>query len=181
MEIFVSSDGTQYKWDRDNEYFVILTDTEIKLLKFKVQLMSDDEILNRESGNGISMGIPVSLSRERLAGIKNKLIDILKTGPFIDFEQHAIERIVEDSLFSDGDPRKRGWISQDEAKHCVMTARYVSGVRLNVDFQNPDNTEKVKHLHTQFALVIQGEKTTGDGRLVLVILSEKVITIITVL
>lgn len=181
MEIFVSSEGTQYKWEKGHENMVDLSEAEVQLMKFKVSLMSDDEILNRESGNGTPMGIPVPLSKERLIGIRDKLVDILKKGPFIDFEEHAIERIVTDSLLDDEDPQKRGWTSQVEAVNCVLSAKRVTGVRLNVDHKHPENTESVKHLHQQFAIVIEGKKESGKGRLVLVILSENTISIITVL
>ena len=174
-------EGTKYKWNRGQETFVQLSDEEIKLLKLKVSLMSDFDILNRESGNGVAMGIPIALSKERLRDIRDKLVGMLKTGPFIDFEEHAIARIVYDSLLPDGHPEKRGWISQQEAKDCVMTARWVHGVRLNVDHEHSDNTDKIKHLHPHLAIAISGQKTGGEGRLVLVILTERTISVVTVL
>ena len=102
--------------------------------------------------------------------------------PFIDFEEHAISRIVEDSLMDESDPRKRGWISRQEAENCVLQMKKVLGVRLNVDHRHPENTEKVKHLHQQFAIVIEGKKNNDEkGKLVLVILNEGNITVVTVL
>ncbi|XID91485.1 hypothetical protein ACF3MZ_23670 [Paenibacillaceae bacterium WGS1546] len=163
------------------ETFVQLIDEEIKLLKLKVSLMSDFDILNRESGNGVAMGIPIVLSKERLKDIRDKLVGILRRGPFIDFEAHAVERIVYDSLLPDGHPEKRGWISQQEAKDCVMTANWVHGIRLNVNHEHPDNNDKIKHLHPHLAIAISGQKASGEGRLVLVILNERTISVVTVL
>lgn len=181
MEYFVSSEGTQYNWSKSHECVVDLTKNEIALLKVRVLQMSDKELLNKQSGNGTIMGLPVRLSRERLLEIRGKLVDVLKQGPFINFEEHAISRIVEDSLLEDSDPEKRGWTSIAEAKDCVLSAKSISGVRLNIDHNHPENTESVKHLHQHIALEIRGEKSNGIGRLVLVLLSQNTISVITVL
>lgn len=181
QEVFISMEGTKYKWNRFQETFVNLSDEEVKLLKLKVSLMSDFEIQNRQSGNGIVMGIPIVFSKERLKAIRDKLVEVLTRGPFINFEEHAISRIVYDSLLPDGHPDKRGWISQQEAKECVMTARRVHGVRLNVDHEHPENTDEMKHLYPHLAIAISGLKTSGEGRLVLIILTERTISVVTVL
>lgn len=70
-EIFVSAEGTEYRWKKSQEIVVKLTKEEINLLKLKVNLSQDSDILNRESGNGIAMGIPISLSNARLFELRN--------------------------------------------------------------------------------------------------------------
>lgn len=35
-EIFISKDGTQYKWNKSQEFIVKLTEEELRLLKLKV-------------------------------------------------------------------------------------------------------------------------------------------------
>lgn len=181
VEVFVSNDSTQYIWNSSQEEIILLSETEIKILSFKVGLMSDEEILNRTSGNGVSMGIPIPLSKDRLIEIRDRLVKVLKKGPFINFEQHVIERLVYDSLLDDRHPDKRGWDNRDEIRNCVLTASKVTGVRLNVDHNHPENNEKVKHLHPNLALVIKGEKSGSEGRLVLVILNKNTISVITIL
>ncbi|MEK5233472.1 hypothetical protein MHB42_17345 [Lysinibacillus sp. FSL K6-0232] len=181
VEIFVSNDGTQYIWNRDQEEVILLNDAETKMVSLKVSLMSDEEILNRTSGNGVPMGIPITLSKDRLIEIRDNLVQILKKGPFIDFEKHVLERLVYDALLDDNHPEKRGWNNSEEVRECVLSASMVTGVRLNVDHHHPENTEKVKHLHPNLALVISGSKGTGKGRLVLVILNEQTISVITIL
>lgn len=143
--------------------------------------MRDHKILNRKSGNGIAMGIPVGLNKARLSEIKDKLVEVLKSGPFIDIETHVIDRLVEDSLLEDDDPAKRGWEDEEEIKNCILTVKKVTGVRLIVNHEHPENTEKIKHLHPHIALVISGKKEDGEGRLVLVILNENTINVITIL
>jgi len=181
VEIFVSNDGTQYIWNRNQEEVVLLSDPEIKMVSIKVSLMSDEEILNRTSGNGIPMGIPIALSKNRLIEIRDRLVGILKNGPFIDFEKHVLERLVYDALLDEGNPDKRGWNNREEVKDCVLTAQRVTGVRLNVDHHHRENTDRQKHLHPNLALVISGEKNSGQGRLVLVILNENTISVVTLL
>lgn len=78
VEIFVSNDGTQYIWNRDQEEVILLNDAETKMVSLKVSLMSDEEILNRTSGNGVPMGIPITLSKDRLIEIRDNLVQILK-------------------------------------------------------------------------------------------------------
>ncbi|MFK4426036.1 hypothetical protein [Bacillus sp. RC51] len=181
VEVFVSNEGTQYIWHRGQEKIVKLTDEEVNLIGFKVRLMEDKEILNRQSGNGISMGIPIKLNKDRLKEIKDMLVTVLKSGPFIDIETHVIDRLVLDSLLDEEDPQKRGWEDEEDVKNCVLTAKKVVGVRLNVNHQHPENTNKIKHLHPHLALVISGKKEDGSGRLVLVILNENTINVITIL
>jgi hypothetical protein len=182
FEIFVSQEGTQYKWDHSKETIVRLTDEEIRLLKARVSLMHDDEIQNTHSGNGTPMGIPVAINQKRLQDVKFKLAQILADGPFIGITAHAISRMLEDALLDDEDPNKRGWESQQEIKDCVLNVKKVHGVRLNLDHDHPDNTSNVKHLHSQMALVIRGPKgDEAEGRLVLVILDERSINVITIL
>ncbi|KOR87797.1 hypothetical protein [Paenibacillus solani] len=178
---FISKEGTRYTWDRSKETFVQLTDLEVNLMRLKVMGMNDADILNRTSGNGIPMGIPITFSKERLISLRDKLLEILKAGPFIGFEDHALERIIEDSLLSDDDPNKRGWTSKEEAENCVMKAKKITGVRFNVDHRHPKNTETEKFLHPHLGIVITGEKTTGEGRMVLVVLTESTISVVTVL
>lgn len=62
IETFISLDGTQYIWYRGQEKMIELTDKEIAFIKLKVKLMRDADILNRESGNGTPMGIPIVLT-----------------------------------------------------------------------------------------------------------------------
>lgn len=181
VEIFVSNDGTQYIWNRDQEEVILLSDDETKMVSLKVSLMSDEEILNRTSGNGVPMGIPITLSKDRLIEIRDNLVQILKKGPFIDFEKHVLERLVYDALLDDDHPEKRGWNNREEVRECVLSASMVTGVRLNVDHHHTKNTEKVKHLHPNLALVISGSKDTGKRRLVLVILNKQTISVITLL
>lgn len=148
----------------------------------KVNLMSDTTILNRDSVSSAPSGIPVSLPPERLVDIRRRLVEILSKGAFIGFESHAIDRILEDSLRAKDDPEKRGWESQDEVTNCVLHVNRVSGFRLNVNYRDTRNTERVKHLHPHAALIIQGNRGgKEDGRLVLVIISEKQVSVITVL
>jgi hypothetical protein len=181
VEVFVSHEGTQYIWNRIQEEVVLLSDEEVKVVSFKVGLMSDSEILNRVSGNGVSMGIPIPLSKDRLIEIRDRLVTVLMKGPFINFEQHVLERLVYDALLDEGHPDKRGWDNREDVRDCVLSAHKVTGVRLNVDHNHPENTEKVKHLHPNLALVISGNKKSGEGRLVLVILNENTISVITIL
>lgn len=180
-EVFLSMEGTRYLLDRSQETVVRLTDLEVALLKQKVSLMSDQQILNRESGNGISMGIPIAMSQERLKDIHHQLVQVLKTGPLIDLEQHVIDRLVWDSLLPEHHPDKRGWEDEEDIKNCIYTARKIAGVRLNVNHFHRDNTEKVKHLYPHPAIVIEGSKASGNGRLVLVIFHEQSISVITIL
>lgn len=182
IEIFISKDDTQYIWDRSNEHIVQLNSFDLNVLKLKIGLMNDFEIMNQESGNGTPMGIPLPLTKEKEKEIRDKIVAILVKGPFIDFEEHAIARIVEDSLLDKSDPRKRGWNSQLEATNCILSTKRVLGVRLNVDHRHPENTEKIKHLHQQCAILIEGKKNEdGIGRLVMVFLNEEQITVVTVL
>lgn len=181
MECFISKEGTRYFWIRNDECIVDLTKHEVSLLKIKVKELSDRQILNTDSGNGVTMGIPVYLSNERKRDIKSKLIDVLKKGPFIGFQEHAIVRIVEDAVLDDDDPKKRGWTGQDEVKNCIMSVKRVSGFRLNIDHAYSEGTDKVKYLHTNIALELYGQKKDGIGRVVLVLIDENTISVVTVL
>lgn len=96
-EVFISQDGTQYKWDRSQEAIVNLTKQELELLELKVRLMPDSEIQNRTSGNGITMGIPIALSKDRLIELTKKLFAIIQNDPTIVLSEHVIERIVLES------------------------------------------------------------------------------------
>ncbi|MFF2531515.1 hypothetical protein ACFVS2_21645 [Brevibacillus sp. NPDC058079] len=181
-EIFKSMEGTEYKWEREQEKIIVLSDDEVKLLHFKVNLMSDEEILNRVSGNGVPMGIPIKLSDDRLNEIKAKLVTVLKDDElFIDVENHVLDRLVWDSLLEDGHPDKRGWETQEEIEECIYNVKKVHGIRLNVNHEHPQNTESLKHLHPHLALVISGRKKDGSGRLVLVVLNKNQISVITIL
>ena len=40
-----------------------------------------------------AMGIPIALGKDRLIEIRDRLVEILKNGPFIDFEKHVLERL----------------------------------------------------------------------------------------
>lgn len=179
-EIFISQDGTQYMWDKSQEMIVNLSEEELQLIKLKVNLMSDNEILNTESKNGITMGIPIQLNRIRLTDLTLKIIEVIKNEPKIIFSDHVIERLVLESMDENND--KRGWEDEDDVKCCLFTAKKVTGVRLNVNHNHPEDTEKVKHLHPYLALVIQGKKLNSEnGRLVLVIFIENQVKVITIL
>ncbi|MEC1670581.1 hypothetical protein [Bacillus mojavensis] len=173
-EVFVSSENTQYIWQRNQETIVNLTEEELSLLKFKVRLMKDEDIQNKESGNGVTMGIPVKLEAERFREIRDRLRGILENDPNIQMEPHAIDRLLEVGEY-------RGWEDEQDVIDCVTTAKFVNGVRLSVNHKNPKNTEKVKHLHTNFAIEIKGKKQNGQGRLVLVIFNENKISVVTIL
>ncbi|MBJ7572690.1 hypothetical protein JG789_15930 [Bacillus halotolerans] len=173
-EVFVSSENTQYIWQRNQETIVNLTEEELSLLKFKVRLMKDEDIQNKESGNGVTMGIPVKLEAERFREIRDRLRSILENDPNIQMEPHAIDRLLEVGEY-------RGWEDEQDVIDCVTTAKFVNGVRLSVNHKNPKNTEKVKHLHTNFAIEIKGKKQNGQGRLVLVIFNENKISVVTIL
>lgn len=127
--------------------------------------MSDEEILNTTSGNGVPMGIPIALSNDRLIELRDRLVAILMKGPFIDFEKHVLERLVYDALLDDEHPDKRGWNNKEDVRDCVLSASRVTGVRLNVDHRHPENTERIKHLHPNLALVISGKKVMVKGDL----------------
>lgn len=174
FEVFVSSDNTQYNWFRSQETVVNLTDEELAWLKFRVRAMKDEEIQNKQSGNGVPMGIPVALKAERYREIRERIFEILKDDPDIRMSPHALDR-----LFTEG--HIRGWEDEEDVMDCVTSARFVNGVRLNVNHDDPKNTEKVKHLHTNFAIEIKGEKKDGTGRLVLVIFNENKISVVTIL
>ena len=176
-EIFISKDGTKYKWDKSQEIIVKLTKIEMLLLKYKVKLLPDNDILNRESGNGVAMGIPIYLSTSRLDELSHKLVTIIKRDPTIIFSDHVFERLVLES-FED----KRGWNDEEEVKNCVITAQRVTGIRLNVNHNHRYNTHKLKHLNPHLALVIEGEKDANcNGRLVLVVLADNEIRVVTIL
>lgn len=179
-EVFVSAEGTEYRWKKSQEIVVKLTSEEINLLKLKVNLSQDSDILNRESGNGIAMGIPISLSNARFFELSRQLASVIENEPTIIFSDHVIERLVLESFESY--PDKRGWSNEEEVKNCVLTARRVHGVRLNVDHDHPLNTDSIKHLYPHIALVIQGKKDdNADGRLVLAVLTDNEIRVITIL
>lgn len=179
LEIFVSREGTQYKWDKSQEKVVNLTEEELRLLKFKTTLMTDDDILNTQSGNGIAMGIPVMLNRDRLTELSKKVISVVESQPSIIFSDHVVERLVLE--FTEG-YTSRGWQSEDDVKHCVLTAKRVYGIRLTVNHKHPLNTDNIKHLHPHIALIIQGRKEDDEnGKLVLVIFDEKQIRVVTIL
>lgn len=173
-EVFLSSENTQYIWQRDQEKIVNLTEEELSLLKFKVRLMKDKDIQNKESGNGITMGIPVQFDANRYRDIRDRLKTILEKDPNINMEPHAVDRLLNEGEF-------RGWEDEQDVIDCITTARFVNGVRLSVNHKNPNNTEKVKHLHTNFAIEIKGTKQNGQGRLVLVIFNENKISVVTIL
>ncbi|MCC9021487.1 hypothetical protein [Bacillus nakamurai] len=173
-EVFVSSENTQYIWQRNQETIVKLTEEELSLLKFKVKLMKDEDIQNKESGNGVAMGIPVNLEAKRFREIRDRLRGILENDPNIQMKPHAIDRLLEVGEY-------RGWEDEQDVIDCVTNAKFVNGVRLNVNHKNPKNTEKVKHLHTNFAIEIKGKKQNGQGRLVLVIFNENKISVVTIL
>lgn len=179
-EIFISKDGTQYKWNKSQEIIVKLTEEELLLLKFKVTLLPDNDILNRESGNGVTMGISINLSKPRLDELSHKLVTIIKRDPTIILSDHVIERIILESL---GDnPDKRGWNDEEEVKNCIITARRVTGVRLNINHSHPFNTTELIHLNPHLALVIQGKKDDNEnGRLVLAVLADNEIRVVTIL
>ncbi|KJS46188.1 hypothetical protein [Desulfosporosinus sp. BICA1-9] len=179
-EVFVSAEGTEYRWKKSQEIVVKLTSKEINLLKLKVNLSQDSDILNRESGNGIAMGIPISLSNTRLLELSRQLASVIENEPTIIFSDHVIERLVLESFESY--PDKRGWSNEEEVKNCVLTVRRVHGVRLNVDHDHPLNTDSIKYLYPHIALVIQGKKDdNADGRLVLAVLTDNEIRVITIL
>ncbi|QNG61780.1 hypothetical protein H4O14_02065 [Bacillus sp. PAMC26568] len=173
-EVFISAEETHYKWLRAQETIVQLTDNEIALLKFRVAAMKDEEIQNRKSGNGVTMGLHIKLNRERHQEIMKRISDILEKDPAILMEPHAIDRLLSDGEF-------RGWEDEEDVIDCVTSARFVNGVRLTVNPRHPKNTEKVKYLHTNFAIEIKGKKKNGDGRLVLVIFNENRISVVTIL
>lgn len=174
IEIFISSNNTQYIWERSREMIIQLSELEISLLKMKVKEMDDEEILNRQSGNGIPMGIPIKLSDTRLKDFFEILKRILIKRPSIGIEPHTISRLLE--YGSD-----RGWDDEEQIIKCIEGVNKVTGVRLNVNHANPNNTKAVKHLHPNLALEIRGRKRNGQGELILVVLSEKKISVITIL
>lgn len=179
-EIFVSADGTEYRWKKSQEIVVKLTDEEINLLKLKVNLSKDSDILNRESGNGIAMGIPISLSDARLIDLSRQLAYVIANEPTIIFSDHVIERLVLESFESSSG--KRGWSNEEEVINCVLTLRRVTGVRLNVDHNHALNSDSIKHLYPHIALVIEGKKDDDTGgRLVLAVLTDNEIRVITIL
>ncbi len=92
----------------------------------------------------------------------------------------VFERLVLESLEDNND--KRGWNDEEEVKNCVMTARRVTGIRLNINHDHPYNTPTLKHLNPHLALVIQGEKDdNSSGRLVLAVLTDNEIRVVTIL
>lgn len=182
IEYFISSEGTQYIWEREKEVFVRLTDEEVNLLKFKIRLMSDNDILNRESGNGTPMGIPFELNNKRLIEIKDIIIRIINNDGRVKIDDHAVNRITEDSYLDENNPNKRGWKNDDEVIKTVSSIKKVYGTRLNVNHFHPNNTEKIKHLQRHIAFVAEGKKNNDKvGRLVLIILNEDTLSVITVL
>lgn len=177
---FISREGTKYIWEPiDN--VVDLTPQELSYSQIKVRLMSDLSILNQVSGNNIQMGIPLQVSPERLREVKRYYRRILIEGPTINIEAHAIDRLIEDSLIPDGDPGKRGWVDEGDIRHCVRSMYQIIGLRLNVNHYHSLNTSNIKYLHPQFAIMIKGNKANGEGRVVTAVLSERNITVITIL
>lgn len=177
---FVSQDSTKYILNRA-QMPLQLTVKELELLKLKVSLMRDDAILNRESGNGVAMGIPIILSPNRLSEIRDLLKRIMKANPDIELTSHVRDRLVEDDLLPDGHRDKRYWADEEDVENCLLHVEKVVGVRLNVDHEHPYNTVKMKHLHPSIALEIQGPKSKGKGRLVTVVIDHRTITVITIL
>ena len=143
-------------------------------------LLPDNDILNRESGNGVAMGISIKLSKPRLDELSRKLVTIIERDPTIILSDHVFERLVLESLEDNHD--KRGWNDEEEVKNCVITARRVTGIRLNINHNHLYNTPKLKHLNPHLALVIQGEKDeNANGRLVLAVLADNEIRVVTIL
>jgi hypothetical protein len=178
---FYSSEGTKYLWDTTSDNFIDLTPLEIQWTRAKVQLMSDQTILNQVSGNNIQMGIPLHVSNSRLKETHTNLKRIIKASPVINIESHAIDRLVEDWTLPDNHPNKRGWVDEDDIRSCVRTMYRVIGLRLNVNHQHRDNTQGTKYLHPQISITMIGKKASGDGRLVSAVLNEGLITVITIL
>lgn len=177
---FVSKEATKYLWEPiDN--IVDLTPQELSFTQIKVKLMSDRTILNQISGNSIQMGIPLQISSTRLREVKRNYRRILSENPDILVESHAVDRLIEDSLISDDDSRKRRWINEDDIRECVRNMYKIQGIRLNVNHQHSQNTANLKYLHPQMAITIKGKKANGEGRVVTAVLSRRSITVITIL
>jgi len=179
VEIFFSRDGTQYKWDKSQDKVVNLTPEEMKLLRYKVTLMSDDDILNIRSGNGIAMGIPVQLNKNRLKELSRKLVSVTRSQPSIILSDHVIERLMMEYL---EDYNLRGWLSEDDINCCILSVKRVCGIRLTVNHAHSLNADKIKYLNPHFTIEIQGKKENDeDGRLVLVLFDENQIRVVTIL
>lgn len=177
---FVSQEGTRYIWEQiDN--IVDLTPQELILTKVKVKLMSDHTILNQVSGNHIQMGIPLYVNDKRRHEIYRSYKRILSGNPNIRIETHAIDRLIDDSLLSGDDPNKRGWVDEEDIRQCVRSMYSIVGIRLNVNHHHRQNTSNKKYLHPQIALTIKGKKADGEGRVVTAVLTERDITVITIL
>ncbi|RSL33929.1 hypothetical protein D7Z54_07370 [Salibacterium salarium] len=178
---FYSFEGTTYKWYSEKETLVNLTPLELQMIKKKVSLMSDKTILNRESGNNIKMGIPVVLHKEKLAEVYRFMRRMINKGSEVMIEAHAVDRLLEDYILPDGDSQKRGWSDEHEVRNCVRSMHRIVGLRLNVDHNNKKNTINVKHLFPQIGITIEGKKQDGNGRVVTAVLTDKSITVITIL
>lgn len=145
---FISKEGTKYIWE-GNDNIVDLTPQELTFSQIKVRLMSDWTILNQTSGNSIQMGIPLQISASRLSEVKRNYRRILSDNPDIRIESHALDRLIEDSLIPDDDPRKRGWLNEDDIRECVRSINEIQSIRLNVNHQDQRNTDNRKYLHPE--------------------------------
>ncbi|WJV20688.1 hypothetical protein QU593_09760 [Rossellomorea marisflavi] len=174
FEVFISQEGTNYRWFGLKEDIVKLTVEELGLTMIKVSCMNDSDILNTESGNGTKMGIPLTLSNERKKEVYSNLKQAIDESIHIGLQPHAYERLL---LCGD----ERGWSDEMQVLYCVENIKRVLGIRLNVDHKHQDNSESVKYLHKDFSIEVTGAKGLGTGRLVLTAPEDKAIRVITIL
>ncbi|PWK16493.1 hypothetical protein [Tumebacillus permanentifrigoris] len=176
---FVSADSTIYKWFERQETAMTLEEEEIIDLRQAIENMSDEAIQNDVSGNGMKMGVPVQLSRDRLDAFLEVVLNVIKFKK-IRLTSHALDRLQDDLVNGAEHPNFRGWLSEEDVHHCVCTINRVDGVRLTVNKATINSAEV--HFNQSLALEVRGQRPDGiEGTLALAIIESNRIRIITLL
>lgn len=179
---FKSADGTSYFWDERQETALTLAEEDIVQLRASIEKMPDTVIQNVASGNGIPMGVPVSLTQDKLNDFLDFILNIIKFREKLNVRvtQHAADRLAEDQVLGDGHPDFRGWLSEDDIKHCVCTISHVNGARLTID-RGTLCTDQIS-FNSPLALEVRGTKLDGkEGTLAIAFITVNRIRIITLL
>ncbi len=179
---FESADGTTYCWEENQETELTLTLEEIEELRQDIKRLPDDVIQNEVSGNGVLMGVKIPLSTERLDGFLNSIVNFISQKIKIRLTEHAKQRLKEDIAKGSDHLESRGWSSEEDVRHCVMSAKKVENARLTVNKNRVDDESVWFHCPISFA--VTGTVPNGEERtlaLAIVDTKERVIRIVTLL
>lgn len=181
---FFSRENTKYVWVNGNkDLIIILSPFIMKFLTFRIKLMSDIDILNTVSGNGIPMGIHLPVDDETIISTRISLQGIVRSASTaILLDSHAVSRLAQELIIArTGIGKPRNWQNNNDVINCVKTITSIDELRLNVNHKHTSQTQQTKYLHDPIGIKAKGTKASGNGTLVVCVTSPTTIVVITIL